>query len=86
MAFACDICEKQFTQMTNLMRHKKAVHSGRSFQCDRCGDLFNRQDALKRHIKKHSQDKTHQCIASFIVMTNVSNIRKRANTNSKMAA
>ena len=61
MAFVCDICEKQFSQKTNLARHKKAVHGVRSFNCERCGVAFNRNDALKRHMKKHSQDKTHQC-------------------------
>ena len=47
--------------MTNLTRHKKAIHGGNYFTCERCGESFNRKDVLKRHIKKHSQEKTHQC-------------------------
>ncbi|KAK3722284.1 hypothetical protein QZH41_016392 [Actinostola sp. cb2023] len=61
MAFVCDLCNKSFTQETNLVRHKKAIHSGRSFNCERCGNSFNRRDVLKRHMKKHSQDKEHKC-------------------------
>ena len=61
MAFHCDICNKSFTEETNLVRHKKALHSGQSFTCGRCGKQFNRKDALKRHEKKHSQEKEHQC-------------------------
>lgn len=61
MSFICDICEKSFTQETNLVRHKKTVHGDRSLVWERCGDSFNRKDALKRHMKKHSQEKTDEC-------------------------
>ena len=61
MAIIREICEKEFTQMTNLTRHKKTIHGDYSCTCERCGDAFNRKDALKRHMKKHSQERTHQC-------------------------
>ena len=61
MAFICDICEKQFPQKRNLVRHKESIHYGSSFTCERCGDAFNRKDALKCLMKKHSQEKLHQC-------------------------
>lgn len=61
MAFISDICEKQFPQKRNLVRHRESIHYGSSFTCERCGDAFNRKDVLKCHMKKHSQEKTHQC-------------------------
>lgn len=39
MAFVCDICAKQFTQMINLVRQKKTLHGGNIFTCERCGEV-----------------------------------------------
>ena len=46
----CDICNKRFSYQSNLVRHKKSVHSNLTFACDKCGKKWTRSEKLKMHI------------------------------------
>ena len=49
--FACDLCDKLYRTWTDMMRHRRAVHSGCSkFSCSVCGTVFNRKSSLTRHM------------------------------------
>lgn len=44
------ICQKQFTDKSNLLRHVKEVHDQMRVSCDQCDQAFVRKFNLKRHI------------------------------------
>uniref|UniRef100_A0A182W9Q7 C2H2-type domain-containing protein n=1 Tax=Anopheles minimus TaxID=112268 RepID=A0A182W9Q7_9DIPT len=55
----CEICQKTYSSVSNLIVHRR-IHSGiHPFECDSCGKSFAQKNALKYHLKKHSkQDQT----------------------------
>lgn len=52
--FQCHLCDKTFSQNSNLKTHLKSHDRVVSFICDVCGEGF----ALKHHLKRH-KDKKH---------------------------
>ena len=34
--YACDQCDKQFTQQSHLTRHIQSKHEGVKYACDQC--------------------------------------------------
>ena len=53
--YACDQCDSQFTQQSDLTRHIQSKHEGVKYACDQCDYQATQQNNLGRHIKiKHS--------------------------------
>ena len=53
--FKCDICEKIFSILGNMVAHKSSVHGLKNsqFKCEKCGRLFHRKSILNKHMKIH---------------------------------
>ena len=46
----CEICEKDFSQLTDLRCHKKSIYYRTSeVQCPKCNKNFNRADNITHH-------------------------------------
>ncbi|CAE1231742.1 KRAB [Acanthosepion pharaonis] len=59
--FACDICYKNFTQISSVIRHKR-IHSGeKPFSCEECGKSFSQSSTLVNHRRIHSGCKPFEC-------------------------
>lgn len=51
--FACDQCDRSFTQLINLRMHKRGVHQNiRMHACQECGKQFHSVSHLKIHLKR----------------------------------
>ncbi|CAK9291296.1 unnamed protein product [Gordionus sp. m RMFG-2023] len=51
LCFACDTCDKLFTNRASLVRHFKSVHENhRAYACRICGRSFNQRPHLERHL------------------------------------
>ena len=60
--FSCSICNKAFSDMSNMLNHKKQVHEGtRRYQCTVCSQSFKRPGHLKQHMSRHSDVKPFRC-------------------------
>ena len=59
----CPTCEKEFSDPSNLNRHKKSVHLKiKPFKCDQCDMSFCQGNALKTHQNEiHLKKKPFNC-------------------------
>uniref|UniRef100_UPI003AAC3444 zinc finger protein 576, tandem duplicate 1 n=1 Tax=Centroberyx gerrardi TaxID=166262 RepID=UPI003AAC3444 len=51
--FACYVCDRHFTNSTELMAHQKAHIEKKPFKCPICGQAFNKSSELTLHKKIH---------------------------------
>ncbi|XP_045901306.1 uncharacterized protein LOC123968526 isoform X1 [Micropterus dolomieu] len=51
--FACYVCDRHFTNSTELMVHQKAHIEKKPFKCPICGQAFNKSSELTLHKKIH---------------------------------
>ena len=58
----CDICNKKFFEVGNLVRHVKTVHVLLTFKCNECYEVFNRKTNFESHFEEyHSKGKEFEC-------------------------
>lgn len=58
----CDVCEKSFSSVYSLGRHKQMFHvQGKTNCCRECGKSFFNSYLLKRHLLSHSSDRPFIC-------------------------
>lgn len=53
--YPCEICQKTFHHVTDLIMHKKYHDPDKKFDCEVCGREFNRLNNLQRHMLVHQQ-------------------------------
>ena len=59
----CDICNKLFSNKSNLRKHIKSVHEKMKFKCEICDKKLSRKDELQRHkLSVHSKNIEFKCI------------------------
>ncbi|XP_070690929.1 uncharacterized protein [Pempheris klunzingeri] len=51
--FACYVCDRHFTNSTDLLVHQKAHTEKKPFKCPICGQAFNKSSELTHHKKVH---------------------------------
>ena len=59
--FACDVCERRFSQKCNLITHQR-LHTGeRPYPCPQCDKRFTQKGNLDAHLKTHTKEKPYPC-------------------------
>ncbi|XP_028985160.1 uncharacterized protein LOC114843102 isoform X2 [Betta splendens] len=59
--FACYVCDRHFTNSTELMAHQKAHTEKKPFKCPICGQAFNKSSELTVHKKVHFGQDGYAC-------------------------
>lgn len=64
----CSVCQRNFRQNGQLVRHMKEVHAGKKRKrgekkhlCEYCARRFENKEDLKRHKRTHTGEKPFQC-------------------------
>lgn len=47
--FECEVCDREFTNKSNLKKHLRTHTGDRPYECDRCDKAFTQSPNLKRH-------------------------------------
>ena len=72
--YACNICEKRFTDKGNLAKHK-IIHTGeKPYKCEICGKAFSQSSNLVRHKRAHKGNS-----AAFLIIKE--SMKKKSSTN-----
>ncbi|XP_040261839.1 zinc finger protein 501-like [Bufo bufo] len=59
--YKCDLCNRCFSDASNLRRHKN-IHTGlRPYACDVCGSSFRQKSQLDRHHLVHTGERPYRC-------------------------
>ncbi|XP_055524931.1 zinc finger protein 436-like [Wyeomyia smithii] len=54
---SCDVCDKTFTRVATLNRHK-VLHGGEwKHKCELCGKAYPRKESIAKHLEKHTHAK-----------------------------
>ena len=66
--FPCDQCEKTFSRIHFMLKHKRYEHSNITIKCPKCAYTTTKDHRLRYHLKKHPSDasvegdpKPHKC-------------------------
>lgn len=60
-AHICEVCNKDFSTRTNLLRHMNTHDGVKPYRCDVCGNCFTQNGSLKQHMHIHTGDRPYQC-------------------------
>lgn len=79
-AYACGVCDRNFEQPTQLLRHlrvHKSVEQGRVHQCTECNKSFNQSGQLMVHMRCHSSagEKPYVCTSCHQVLPSAAQLK-----------
>jgi KRAB domain-containing zinc finger protein len=50
----CEVCEKKFSKLEELMHHQQIVHNkDLPYDCKECNKFFSSMEEMRTHLQRH---------------------------------
>lgn len=72
--YLCEMCDKQFINLSRLNYHIQNVHGEPAFHCDQCTKVFRSKVNFNRHLRIHTKEKPFQCPECAFSSNNSANL------------
>lgn len=75
----CSVCQKVFSNPSNLRQHYSIVHSAsaeRPFGCNVCNKRFNTESNLRQHQRTHTGERPFPCLHCSRAFSTSTNLRQ----------
>ena len=59
--YKCDPCNKDFSGLSNLKRHKHSFHQRKTHQCKKCNKEYKSKQSMKTHINSFHEGIRVEC-------------------------
>ncbi|EAT35684.1 AAEL012177-PA [Aedes aegypti] len=59
--YTCNICEKEFRNLTHYEKHRKIRHTKEGYICPHCSKIFKDIKYMKIHMRTHSGERPYEC-------------------------
>ena len=74
--YACNQCNKQFTEQSSLTRHIQSAHEGVKYACNQCDKQYQTQESLTRHFQSVHERVKYACNQCNYQATQQSNLTR----------
>ena len=83
--YECDVCEKRFSQSSNLQTHMRYHTKDKPYECDVCEKCFHTSSNLEVHMRVHTKEKPFECDVCDEAFRQLGHLQthKRIHTNEK---
>ena len=72
--YKCEVCFKDFINLSRLNHHIQNVHSEPGFHCDQCSKMFRSKANFNRHVRIHTNEKPFVCPFCLFTCNNSGNL------------
>ncbi|XP_055012072.1 oocyte zinc finger protein XlCOF8.4-like isoform X2 [Boleophthalmus pectinirostris] len=81
-SYSCSICNKDFTNISGLIYHKRTHTGEKPYSCPMCNTRYTSSSNLKSHMRSHSGEKPYSCSICNSWFTSSSNLKRHMGSHS----
>ncbi|KAL0487570.1 ZFP2 [Acrasis kona] len=80
-SYNCDVCQKHFTDRSNLSKHIRVHTKEKPYECKECQKSFSHSQSLKEHSNTHQKKTPYACEECKKTFSNDANLKRHMRTH-----